>query len=87
MAFTHLHFHTEYSLLDGAVRIHELPARLKELGMDACAITDHGAMYGVLDFYRTMKKHGIHPIIGCEVYVAPQATRTRRGFWTGTPTT
>ena len=80
MAFTHLHFHTEYSLLDGAVRIHELPARLKELGMDACAITDHGAMYGVLDFYRTMKKHGIHPIIGCEVYVAPRSHRDKEGL-------
>ena len=80
MAFTHLHFHTEYSLLDGAVRIHELPARLKELGMDACAITDHGAMYGVLDFYRTMKKHGIHPIIGCEVYVAPRSHKDKEGI-------
>ncbi|NLB51074.1 MAG: DNA polymerase III subunit alpha, partial [Clostridiaceae bacterium] len=72
MAFTHLHLHTEYSLLDGANRIHELPGRLKELGMDACAITDHGSMYGVLEFYRTMKANGIHPIIGCEVYVAPR---------------
>lgn len=73
MAFTHLHLHTEYSLLDGANRIHELPAHLKTLGMDACAITDHGVMYGVLDFYRTMKSNDIHPIIGCEVYVAPRS--------------
>ncbi len=73
MAFTHLHLHTEYSLLDGANRIHELPAHLKALGMDACAITDHGVMYGILDFYRTMKANGIHPIIGCEVYVAPRS--------------
>lgn len=73
MAFTHLHLHTEYSLLDGANRIHELPAQLKKLGMDACAITDHGSMYGVLDFYRTMKDADIHPIIGCEVYVAPRS--------------
>ena len=79
MAFTHLHLHTEYSLLDGANRIHELPARLKELGMDACAITDHGALYGVLDFYRTMKKNGIHPIIGCEVYVAPRNHKDKEG--------
>jgi DNA polymerase-3 subunit alpha len=79
MAFTHLHLHTEYSLLDGANRIHELPARLKELGMDACAITDHGALYGVLDFYRTMKKNGIHPVIGCEVYVAPRNHKDKEG--------
>ena len=78
MAFTHLHLHTEYSLLDGANRIHELPGRLKELGMDACAITDHGSMYGVLEFYRTMKANGIHPIIGCEVYVAPPRSHGQR---------
>ncbi|HZK29383.1 MAG TPA: DNA polymerase III subunit alpha, partial [Clostridia bacterium] len=79
MAFTHLHLHTEYSLLDGANRIHELPDRLKELGMNACAITDHGAMYGILDFYRTMKKEGLHPIIGCEVYVAPRGHTDKAG--------
>ncbi|MDD4323961.1 MAG: DNA polymerase III subunit alpha [Eubacteriales bacterium] len=73
MTFTHLHLHTEYSLLDGAIRIADLPARLKELGMDACAITDHGAMYGILDFYRSMRKEGLKPIIGCEVYVAPRS--------------
>ena len=79
MAFTHLHLHTEYSLLDGANRIHELPGRVKELGMDACAITDHGSMYGVLDFYRTMKENGIHPVIGCEVYVAQRSRKDKDG--------
>jgi len=79
MSFTHLHLHTEYSLLDGAIRIKELPGRLKEMGMDACAITDHGAMYGILDFYRTMKANGIHPIIGCEVYVAPRSHKEKEG--------
>ncbi|MDD3254169.1 MAG: DNA polymerase III subunit alpha [Lachnospiraceae bacterium] len=71
MAFTHLHVHTEYSLLDGSCKIKELAARAKELGMDSMAITDHGAMYGVIDFYRAAKEVGIKPIIGCEVYVAP----------------
>ena len=69
MAFAHLHLHTEYSLLDGANRIGPLLDRVKELGMTACAITDHGAMYGVIDFYTEAKKRGIHPVIGCEVYV------------------
>ena len=69
--FTHLHLHTEYSLLDGACSIKPLMGRLKELGMEACAITDHGAMYGVVDFYREAKANGIHPVIGCEVYVCP----------------
>ena len=68
--FTHLHLHTEYSLLDGMSRISELPAYIKELGMDSCAITDHGAMFGVVDFYKACKKAGIKPIIGCEVYTA-----------------
>ncbi|MCI8517615.1 MAG: DNA polymerase III subunit alpha [Hungatella sp.] len=71
MAFTHLHVHTEYSLLDGSSKIEELVARAKELGMDSMAITDHGAMYGVIDFYRAAKAVGIKPVIGCEVYVAP----------------
>lgn len=71
MKFTHLHVHTEYSLLDGASKIRELVARTKELGMDSIAITDHGVMYGVIDFYRAAKEAGIRPIIGCEVYVAP----------------
>lgn len=79
MAFTHLHLHTEYSLLDGANRIDDLAKHLKAHGMDACAITDHGVMYGVLDFYRTMQKHGIHPIIGCEVYVAPRSHKDKEG--------
>ena len=68
MAFAHLHLHTEYSLLDGANRIGPLLDRVKELGMDACAITDHGVMYGVVDFYTEAKKRGIHPVIGCEIY-------------------
>ena len=71
MAFTHLHVHTEYSLLDGSCKIKELAARAKELGMDSMAVTDHGVMYGVIDFYRAAKEVGIKPIIGCEVYVAP----------------
>lgn len=71
MSFTHLHLHTGYSLLDGSSKIPELVRRVKELGMDACAITDHGVMYGVIEFYKTCKAEGIKPIIGCEVYVAP----------------
>ena len=70
MSFVHLHVHTEYSLLDGACRIRDLPKLVKEMGQTACAITDHGAMYGVIDFYRACKAEGIHPVIGCEVYVA-----------------
>ena len=68
--FIHLHVHSEYSLLDGANRIKDLPVRAKEMGMDAIALTDHGVMYGVIDFYKACKKEGIKPIIGCEVYVA-----------------
>lgn len=71
--FVHLHVHTEYSLLDGACRIRDLAKRLKELGQTACAITDHGVMYGCIEFYRIMKENGIKPIIGCEVYVAPRS--------------
>ena len=71
MAFTHLHVHTEYSLLDGSNKIKEYIKRVKELGMDSAAITDHGVMYGVIDFYKAAKEAGIKPIIGCEVYVAP----------------
>ena len=70
MAFTHLHVHTEYSLLDGAARIDKVVARAKELGMNSLAITDHGVMFGVVDFYKECKKQGIKPIIGCEVYTA-----------------
>ena len=73
MEFTHLHVHTEYSLLDGSSKIKELVAKVKELGMDSIAITDHGVMYGVIDFYRAAKNVGIKPIIGCEVYVAPNS--------------
>ena len=71
MDFTHLHVHTEYSLLDGSNKIKEYVARVKELGMDSAAITDHGVMYGCIDFYRAAKEAGIRPILGCEVYVAP----------------
>lgn len=71
MSFTHLHVHTEYSLLDGSGKIEEITARAKELGMDSLAITDHGVMYGVIDFYRAARNVGIKPILGCEVYVAP----------------
>ena len=74
MAFTHLHVHTEYSLLDGASRIPKVVARAKELGMDSLAITDHGVMFGVIDFYKECRKQGIRPVIGCEVYTA---ARTR----------
>ena len=73
MAFAHLHVHTEYSLLDGSNKIKEYVKRVKELGMDSAAITDHGVMYGVIDFYRAAKAEGIKPIIGCEVYVAPNS--------------
>ena len=70
--FVHLHLHTEYSLLDGACRIKELIAAAKELGQSAVAITDHGVMFGAVDFYKAAKAEGIKPIIGCEVYVAPR---------------
>ena len=73
MNFTHLHVHTEYSLLDGSNKIKEYVARVKELGMNSAAITDHGAMYGVIDFYRAARAEGIKPILGCEVYVAPNS--------------
>ena len=71
MSFVHLHTHTEYSLLDGSNKIREYVSRVKELGMNAAAITDHGVMYGVIDFYKAAKEAGINPVIGCEVYVAP----------------
>ena len=73
MAFTHLHVHTEYSLLDGSNKIKEYVKRVKELGMNSAAITDHGVMYGVIDFYRAAKEAGINPVLGCEVYVAPNS--------------
>ncbi|MDO5557519.1 MAG: DNA polymerase III subunit alpha [Clostridia bacterium] len=75
--FVHLHVHSEFSLLDGANRIKDLPVRAKELGMNAIAITDHGAMFGVIDFYKECKKNGVKPIIGCEVYVAPRTRKDR----------
>ena len=77
MGFTHLHVHTEYSILDGSNKIKEYIKRVKELGMDSAAITDHGVMYGVIDFYKEAKKQGIKPIIGCEVYVAPNSRLDR----------
>ena len=73
MSFAPLHVHTEYSLLDGSNKIKEYVARVKELGMNSAAITDHGVMYGVIDFYREARKQGINPILGCEVYVAPNS--------------
>ena len=75
MSFVHLHVHTEYSLLDGACRIRDLPKIVKELGQTACAITDHGVMYGAVDFYRACKAEGVKPIIGCEVYVTAEGRR------------
>lgn len=75
--FVHLHIHSEYSLLDGANRIKDLPIRAKELGMDAIALTDHGSMFGVIDFYKACKENGIKPIIGCEVYVAPRSRKDK----------
>ena len=73
MSFVHLHTHTEYSLLDGSKKIKEYVHRVKELGMNAAAITDHGVMYGAIDFYRAALDAGIKPILGCEVYVAPNS--------------
>ena len=69
MSFVHLHVHTEYSLLDGSNKIQEYVSRVRELGMTAAAITDHGAMYGVIEFYKAATAAGIRPILGCEVYV------------------
>ena len=70
--FIHLHVHTEYSLLDGFSRLDKLIDRAKELNMQAIAITDHGNMFGIMEFYKTCKAEGINPVIGCEVYVAPR---------------
>ena len=77
--FTHLHVHTEYSLLDGSAKIVELVQRVKELGMDSIAITDHGAMYGAVEFYKAALEAGIKPIIGCEVYVAEGSRCKKEG--------
>ena len=82
--FAHLHVHSEYSLLDGACRIEKLVERVAELGQTSCALTDHGVMYGVIDFYRACKAKGIHPVIGCEVYLAPHSRFDRsyiNGEW------
>ncbi len=79
MSFTHLHVHTEYSLLDGACRIKRLVSRAKELGMTSVAITDHGNLYGAVEFYNECKKQGVKPIIGCEVYVAPRTRFDKQG--------
>ena len=75
--FTHLHVHTEYSLLDGMCRIPRLVSRARELGMDSLAITDHGAMYGVIEFYQATREAGIKPIIGCEIYIASNSRFSR----------
>src|SRR5881227_3828653 len=77
--FVHLHLHTDYSLLDGAIQIKPLSERLENLGMKACAMTDHGNMYGAISFYNTMKARGIKPIIGCETYIAPGSRKDRAG--------
>src|SRR5690606_20009783 len=70
--FTHLHLHTDYSLLDGVIRILDLVKKIKESGMTSCAITDHGSMYGAFKFYQEMVKNELKPIIGCEIYIAPR---------------
>ncbi|MBL0712575.1 MAG: PHP domain-containing protein [Desulfosarcina sp.] len=75
--FVHLHVHTQYSLLDGAIRIDPLMAQAKAYGMEAVAITDHGTMFGVLEFYEKAKKAGLRPIIGCEIYVAPRTIKDK----------
>ena len=77
--FVHLHLHSEYSLLDGACRIKEIPRRAKECGHTAVALTDHGVMYGAVNFYRACRAEGIKPIIGCEVYVAPRSRFDKTG--------
>ena len=79
MNFTHLHMHTEYSLLDGAIRIKDLVKKVKENGMEAVAITDHGNMFGAIELYKECKKEGIKPILGCEVYVAPRSRFEKQG--------
>ncbi|MEG0641311.1 MAG: DNA polymerase III subunit alpha, partial [Clostridium sp.] len=79
MSFVHLHVHSEYSLLDGSARIKKLPQKAKELGMNSIALTDHGVMFGIIDFYKSCKKEGIKPILGCEIYVAPRALTLKEG--------
>lgn len=78
MSFAHLHVHTEYSLLDGSNKIKEYVARVKELGMNSAAITDHGVMFGVIDFYKAAEGSRYQSILGCEVYVAPNSRLTER---------
>jgi len=78
MKFTHLHVHSHYSLLDGLAKIDELLDYVKELGMDSCAITDHGVMYGAVEFYKKAKAKGIKPIMGCEVYTAFERMQDKR---------
>ena len=85
MNFAHLHVHTEYSLLDGSNKIKEYVARVKELGMNSAAITDHGVMYGCIDFYKAAREAGINPILGCEVYVAPGSRFDREAGRDGRP--
>ena len=82
--FVHLHLHSEYSLLDGACRVTDIPRRAKELGQNAVAITDHGSMYGVVDFYRACKNEGVKPIVGCEVYMAAGSRFDKRHETDGT---
>ena len=77
--FVHLHLHTDYSLLDGAIQIKPLAQRVVELGMPACAMTDHGNMFGAISFYQAMKAQGVKPIIGCEVYIARGSRKDRAG--------
>ena len=84
MPFVHLHLHSEYSLLDGACRVTDIPRRAKELGQNAVAITDHGSMYGVVDFYRACKNEGVKPIVGCEVYMAAGSRFDKRHETDGT---
>ena len=72
MKFTHLHVHSHYSLLDGLAKINDLVAKVKDLGMDSVALTDHGVMYGVVEFYKLATKNGLKPLIGCEMYLAPR---------------
>ena len=79
MGFTHLHLHTEYSLLDGATRIREIAEKAISDGQSAVAITDHGVMYGAVEFYEALKSRGVKPIIGCEVYVAPRGMHQKEG--------
>ena len=83
MSFAHLHVHTEYRLLDGSNKIKECVSQVKALGMNSVAITDHGVMYGVIDFYRAAKKAGIKPILGWEVYVAPGSRFDKEAYGSG----